>query len=179
MPKERKTVTLDPDLVEWVEAQPDLNLSGLLNDLLRAHVEGGGTIDQVMEVRREQVMRRVEELEEQLSAARDELENYDSIVEEHRERVNEPVRRAVGLVQEQDSWRYLDPDNAAVEALSPESIDPDEFVERVLDELDGQTWEIRKDLKSARDKLVRFDAEAFRETGEPREALETVEFLDE
>lgn len=75
MSKEQRTVTLDPDLDEYL-SQPSVNASALVNSLLRQYVENGGEFGTIREFRLQQLESEYEDL---ANRARRKLEEYNEL----------------------------------------------------------------------------------------------------
>jgi TolA-binding protein len=72
MAKKRTTVSLDEDVAEYV-GQDHINTSGLVNDLLRRHMEGGDVDTAIRQLRREQVKAEIQSMQSQLEQKQSEL----------------------------------------------------------------------------------------------------------
>jgi septal ring factor EnvC (AmiA/AmiB activator) len=85
MSKQNISATVDDDVGEYV-SRDSINTSGLVNKLLRQHMNGGADKDQILEFRIDQVRGEIEELESRLQRKREE---YQELQERRSEQVEE------------------------------------------------------------------------------------------
>lgn len=128
MGKEIKSVSIDEGLAEAIDEADDLNLSGLVNEMLRAYFTTGDTHRSAIRSRLEQVEEEIEETEEELNELRNEKERLEQLLEKE-EAEMEPLReQAVELF----SGRDVDVTNPAVEQWAMKlDMPPQELLEKV------------------------------------------------
>lgn len=106
MSKERLSVTVDPEVAEFLD-QSELNNSALVNKLLKEYMKPGE--NDILEFRKQQVKSEYEEL---AIRARNKLEEYNELEAEHTSENEEVVREAVETLGIDPSVGY---DHAAAE----------------------------------------------------------------
>lgn len=123
--KERKSVTLDPDLYERVQNDASLNFSGLVNRVVREYYEGGHPDGLDLQIRR------VENRLEEVRAEEEKLERRLDELNERKEKVDDALDEALDAL-EGLSTSKLHPDNLAVETQARKlGVQPDVLCERV------------------------------------------------
>jgi hypothetical protein len=96
--KTRTSVTLDANLKERLDEMPEVNLSGLVNDVVRDFVVNGKSQRSGLELRLERVEAEIEELEHQLEEKRELKEEIETQLEERSEKSNGTYEHAVEKV---------------------------------------------------------------------------------
>lgn len=81
MSKERRSVTLDPDVDDYLD-RDGVNASDLVNELLKSHMTAGGNREAMLELRAEQLRSDISELEGRLETKQAELESVESELDE-------------------------------------------------------------------------------------------------
>lgn len=123
--KERTSVTLDPDLYDRVQRDESMNLSGLVNRVVREYYEGGHPDGLDLQIRR------VENRLEEVRAEEEKLEQRLSDLEERKERVDDTLEEALDAL-EGLSTAKLHPENLAVENQARKlGVQPDVLCEKV------------------------------------------------
>ena len=123
MSKQRRSVTLEPEVDEYL-SRNEVNASGLVNDLVRRHMNGGIGDDAVLRMRKQQVKSEVEHLEARTQNKLEELEKLEQRLETRTER----REKKLDEVRERLEGVPLEPDNPGVEkqaqkvGLSPEEL---------------------------------------------------------
>lgn len=123
--KERTSVTLDPDLYKRVQHDESMNLSGLVNRVVREYYEGGHPRGLDLQIRR------VENRLEEVRTEEEKLEQRLADLEERKERVDDTLDEALDAL-EGLSTSKLHPENLAVETQARKlGVRPDELCEEV------------------------------------------------
>ena len=135
MSKHRRTVTLDPEVDEFLDTA-EVNASALVNKLVKNHHSAAGDQQAMLSLRAQQLRSDIEELESRLETKQDELERVEArldAVEDDRDAIlrdaAETIPRAVRT-----------PDNPAVQSWAEKAdLTPEAFLDRLddFDELGG------------------------------------------
>lgn len=131
MSKEARTVTIDPDLDEYL-SQPGVNASSLVNSLLRQYVENGGELGDVRQFRLQQLESEYEDLADR---ARRKLEEYNEL-KEHTETHTAPAVSEERRADLLDKVRKVprEPDHPVVETAADElGVEPSEVLAEAYD----------------------------------------------
>lgn len=129
MSKQRRTVSLDPDVDEYLDAE-GVNASQLVNRLVRNYHSADGDELAMLRLREQQLKSEVEELESRLQSKRNELETVQEKIGEQRNATAGIVREAIDHLPE----HVREPDNPAVENwASKAGMSPEELLERIED----------------------------------------------
>ena len=133
MSKERRAVSLDPEVDAFL-AREEVNASGLVNDLVRRHMNGDTGTDALRELRREQLKSEIESYEKQAEQKREELETLNKVESEAEQeqaaKLQDAIERCEGLPR--------DPDNPGIKTQAAKvGMDPEEFVDELPDRDDG------------------------------------------
>lgn len=99
--KKNISATVDPDVKEYV-SQSTINTSGLVNKLLKQHMNGGASEEQILEFRIQQVNSEIESLENRIAQKRDELTELQSRRKDLEEQPMEVVREAADILTAED-----------------------------------------------------------------------------
>lgn len=125
MTKKRKTVTVDEDVYEYLD-QPGVNASGLMNDLLKRHMNGGDVDGVVREFRINQLEEEAGEYDERAERKREQAERLRELAEEKRSKLDSELaeaREALATVPHE-------PSNPAVQNWAKKlGMTPDELLE--------------------------------------------------
>lgn len=131
MGKKRRSVSLDEDVAELVEAHDSLNFSGLVNQFARRYFEAGSDTDEALRLRLEHIERQIEETEEELDALRAERDRIEEQLADRREEVDEAVEEFLQTVDPGPRFD-LSPENPAVRNYASKAgVTPERFVETV------------------------------------------------
>lgn len=129
MSKKRRTVTLDPDVDEHLQRE-GVNASELVNDLVQAHFTVGGDKRAMLEMRENQLVSDIEELEARRESKEKELENVRKQLEDLTRGNESVIEEAADVIPES----VTSPENPAVKNWAADAgISPEELLER-LDE---------------------------------------------
>ncbi len=93
VPKKRTSVTVDEDVLEQLQAREDINVSGLVNRMLRDYVQGDESERAVLEARVERLEDDVADLEQQLKQKRSQLEDARNQLEAYDNRKQNELER--------------------------------------------------------------------------------------
>jgi len=136
MSKKNISATVDEDVYEYLQ-QGHVNCSGLVNDLVRRHMEGGSD-DLLREFREQQLLEEAEEFESRAERKRERAEKIREATEkEAEEEKAELWGRAVEEITppqlshiDTETWQP-ETSNEAVQHFAAElEISPEQFVER-------------------------------------------------
>lgn len=134
MSKERRTVTLDPDVDQYLDEE-GVNASQLINHLVENHFTLGGDEIGMLRLREQQLESDITELESRLSSKRKELEQVQYRLDEHRDDQDSVLLEAAETLPPD----VRTPDNPAVETWAKKANLPvSEFLDR-LEEVDRTT----------------------------------------
>jgi len=84
MSKQRTSVSLEPEVAEYLQRDA-VNASGLVNKLVKEHMAGGRTEDEILEFRIKQVESEVGDLSDRLERKREEYEKLQERRVEHKQ----------------------------------------------------------------------------------------------
>lgn len=133
MSKERRAVSLDPEVDAYL-AREEVNASGLVNDLVKRHMNGDAGTDALRELRREQLRSEIESLEADAERKREELETINEVESEAEQEREAKLQDAIDKAK--DAPR--DPDNPAIkEQAKRVGMDPSEFVQELPEQDNG------------------------------------------
>lgn len=99
--KENISATVDPDVSDYV-GQDSVNTSGLVNKLLKQHMNGGADTEDILEFRIGQVQSEVDELEARLDRKREELRELRERRSEQVETTDDVVAEASSVLSRED-----------------------------------------------------------------------------
>lgn len=127
MSKERRAVSLDPEVDAFL-ARDEVNASGLVNDLVKRHMNGDAGEEALRELRREQLQSEIESLEADAERKREELETINEVeseAEAEREAtLQEAIDKCDGVPR--------DPENPAIQTQAAKvGMEPEEFVDEL------------------------------------------------
>ena len=124
MSKERRAVTLEPEVDEYL-AQPHVNASGLVNDLVKRHMNGDDTGAAIREFRIRQLEEEAEEYENRAERKLEEAERLKAAEAAKEEEREDQIESAAESLPE----KIRDPDNPAVETQAAKvGMEPDELL---------------------------------------------------
>jgi len=127
MSKERRTVSLDEDVDEFL-ASEGVNASELVNNLVKNHASAGGDKQSMLELREDQLKSDIANLEGQLESKREELERVQEQLSQHRQKQQNQLKEAAESVKHVP----LEPDNPAVENWAGKlDMNEKEFIQQV------------------------------------------------
>jgi len=117
MSKKNISASVDEE-VEAYLSQEHVNCSGLVNKLVKQHMNAGMTDNQIREFRERQVESEIEMLESQLETKQSELETIKDAVEESTERETDAIDRRLKALQ--DVRGVVDESHPSVQAVAEE-----------------------------------------------------------
>ncbi|ELY69952.1 type II toxin-antitoxin system CcdA family antitoxin [Natrinema versiforme] len=129
--KKRTGISIDAHVLDQLKAR-NVNVSGLINELLSAHVNDGMPVpeDTARKLRIQQLEREIEDLENRLKAKRNELERVEQAKAEQEQQQEQARREAVEFVKSiRPNFRTVD--NSEIQKKAEEA---DMTVEELLDE---------------------------------------------
>lgn len=135
-----RTVTsfsADDDVAEYLK-QDHINMSGLINRLVRMHMNGGVDEDLMREFRMQQVRAELEDLEARAEKKRDQLEQLqehdDRIRQEHQRNLDDALDELASIPP-----RHINPENPAVRNWADKlGMDPADLIDELDDSDDTQ-----------------------------------------
>jgi cell division FtsZ-interacting protein ZapD len=110
MSKERSTFSLDPEVNEFLQ-QDHVNASGLVNKLVKQHMNGGADEDILREFRIQQLESELNQIESQQEQKRKELEKLRQIDQNKSEEQQQQLEEARDELAETPK----DPENPAIQ----------------------------------------------------------------
>jgi len=132
MSKERRTVTLEKEVDDYL-AQPHVNASGLVNDLVTRHMNGDDTDGAIREFRIHQLEEEAKEYNQRAERKQKEAERLKRAEQERQEEKESDIEKAVKMLK--DAPR--DPENPAVKSQARQvGVTPEELIEKLPDDTD-------------------------------------------
>ena len=132
MSKERRTVTLESEVNDYL-AQDHVNASGLVNDLVKRHMNGDDTDGAIREFRIRQLEEEAEEYASRAERKRTEADRLKQAATEKKAEKREELQKAI----EQLADAPRDPDNPAVESQARKlGIEPEDLVAELPERTD-------------------------------------------
>ena len=127
MSKERTSLSLDPEVAQYLR-QDSVNASGLVNELVSQHMNGGATEDMIRDFRIKQVRSELEDINSRAERKREELETLVEIdegkSEEQQQQLEEARQTLVDTAKE--------PDNPAIKNWARDlGMSPQELIEKL------------------------------------------------
>lgn len=133
MSKERRAVSLDPEVDAFL-ARDEVNASGLVNDLVKRHMNGTDGEKALRELRKEQIRSEIDSLETRAEQKREELETIDTVEAEREDERESELADAI----EKAEGAPRDPQNPAIQEQAKRvGMDPDAFIDELPDRDDG------------------------------------------
>ena len=128
MTKKRTSLSLDPEVADYL-SQEHVNASGLVNSLVKKHMNGGASEDMIRQFRIKQVQSELESIESQAQQKREELEKLQEIDEERQEEQQQKIKDAEEALSRIPN---LTVDNPAVETWAEKcDMEPSELLDEV------------------------------------------------
>lgn len=81
MSKDRRTVTLDPEVDDYLDRE-GVNASELVNKLVRNHMTAGGDDEAILQLRKQQIQSEIQELANRKETKKQEFEQVESKLSE-------------------------------------------------------------------------------------------------
>jgi len=130
--KQRRTVTLDPEVDDYLDRN-GVNASELVNELVKKHMGGNDSKAAMLQLREKQLESELATLENQREVTKEELQSVKSqlsdVHEEKQTKVNDAIE-AISGIRERD----LSADNPGViEQAEQAGVDPEELIRRYKD----------------------------------------------
>jgi len=140
MSKKRRTVSLEPEVDEYL-SQSGRNASELVNDLVKKHMNGGATEDEILEFRIQQVKSQREDLAGRLEQKDNELSTLKERKEQQEKQHTQEQREKIETMAEYLSVSelgsadqpFIDNDNSTVQELAEKAnCSPEELREEAI-----------------------------------------------
>jgi cell division FtsZ-interacting protein ZapD len=132
MSKERSTFSLDPEVNEFLQ-QDHVNASGLVNKLVKQHMNGGADEDILREFRIQQLKSELNQIESQKEQKRKELEKLQEIDQSKSEERQHELEKA----REELAQTPKDPENPAIQNWAEKlGISAEELIEEITGDPD-------------------------------------------
>lgn len=132
MSKERRTVSLDPEVDEHL-AKDGVNASELVNSLVKSHADAGGNERAMLELREQQLESELADLESRTERKRQELQQVRDRLDETRDEREQIVTEARNTLTRIPD----DPENEAIQNWAEKAgMSPEAFLQAVSE--DGQ-----------------------------------------
>lgn len=133
MSKERRAVSLDPEVDAFL-ARDEVNASGLVNDLVKRHMNGDAGAEALRDLRKKQLRSELDSLETRAERKREELETIEDVEAEAEQEREATLQDAIEKVA--DAPR--DPTNPAIKTQAARAgMDPETFVDELPERDDG------------------------------------------
>ena len=137
MSKERTSLSLDPEVAQFLK-QEHVNASGLVNQLVKQHMNGGAGEDIIRQFRIQQLESELDQIQSQEEQKRQELQKLreiDQEKEEERHNALEQVRPKIEKIPEESR----SPDNPAVQTQADKvGLEPAELLRELGYEVDDE-----------------------------------------
>jgi len=122
MSKERVSASVDPEVAAFLSRE-DVNGSGLINKLVREHMNGGVSEDYLRKLREEQVQSEIESLNTRMEKKKDELLRIRDAEAEQEQAKQDAIDERLEALQ--DVRGTVDESHPTVEALAREHFSND------------------------------------------------------
>jgi len=122
MSKERVSASVDPEVAAFLSRE-DVNGSGLINKLVREHMNGGVSEDYLRKLREEQVQSEIESLNTRMEKKKDELRRIRDAEAEQEQAKQDAIDERLEALQ--DVRGTVDQSHPTVEALAREHFNND------------------------------------------------------
>lgn len=125
MSKERTSVSLDPEVAEYL-SQNGTNASELVNELVKQHMNGGASEEQILDFRISQVESETESLKAQLERKEQELSELlgrkETLSEQEQKQEQETIQEAYekARIKELNSGIYIDTSDETLQYYADE-----------------------------------------------------------
>ena len=127
MSKDRRTVSIDPDVEEYL-AREGVCASTLVNKLVKNHITAGGDKLAMLELREEQLLSDIRELEGRVEEKENELERVRNDLEEYRSFDEQTLEQKAALLD----GTPLEKTNTAVKNHAQDiGMDVERFIEEI------------------------------------------------
>lgn len=131
MSKDNISATVDPEVASYV-SRDSVNTSGLVNELLKQHMNGATSEKQMLEFRIEQVESEIQSLQSRLENKQDELKELEARKDDLKSQQQERLEKAVDVLTPED----LDERSRKVEYWAGElNMTVDEFIDQYGDRI--------------------------------------------
>lgn len=131
MSKERRTVSI-PEEVDDHLSREGVNASELVAKLVKQHMNGGATQDQILEFRIEQVQSKVEDIRGRLERKERELEELKARRREHREQQHQEYQSKLEKARKKLEDVPHHPENAAVQHWAEKlDLTPEDLIDKL------------------------------------------------
>jgi len=125
--KERRAVSLDPEVDAYL-ARDEVNASGLVNDLVKRHMNGDAGAEAMRELRERQIRSEIKSHENQAEQKREELQRLREVAEEKADEREADLQDAIDKCE----GVPRDPENAAIQTQAKNvGMDPEAFVDEL------------------------------------------------
>lgn len=132
MTKQNVSATVDDDVAQYLR-QEHVNASGLINRLVKQHMNGEGE-DVIREFRRKQLIEEAEELKTRAERKREHAKRLAEVVEENKTEREKELKE----VAEELAGVERDPENPAIKAQAAKvGVDPETLIEELPERDDG------------------------------------------
>jgi len=122
MSKERVSASVDPEVAAFLSRE-DVNGSGLINKLVREHMNGGVSEDYLRKLREEQVQSEIESLNTRMEKKKDELRRIRDAEAEQEQAKQDAIDERLEALQ--NVRGTVDESHPTVEALAREHFSND------------------------------------------------------
>lgn len=127
MAKERTSLSLDPDVAAYLQ-QESVNASGLVNQLVKRHMNGGEDGDAIREFRIRQLEDEAEELASREQRKREQVEKLRELKQEEQNERESEMKDAIDKLENV----VRNPDNPAIQTQARNlGMTPEELIEEL------------------------------------------------
>jgi len=134
MSKQRKSITIEPHLVDEIDRRNELNFSALVNELLENYFYEGDSphkMKTALQVRLNRIESKLDEKEKRIQQLQKEREEIEELIEEKEGQEDPQIEEAVEVLQTIPEGQ-LTKDNPAVQNQAGQvGISPSRLIEKV------------------------------------------------
>lgn len=131
--KERKSVTLDPEVADYL-GRDEVNASGLVNRLVKMHMNGGDPDNAIREFRKRQLKSEINEYEQRAKMKREELEQINEVAAAHEEEQQSAFEEALETVRDIPAERVHPENPAVITQAQKAGVTPEELLAELRDD---------------------------------------------
>lgn len=129
MTRERISATVEPNVKEQLERE-DVNTSGLVNRLLKQHLQAGGDSEEMLLLRKEQLQSEIEQHESSIETLEKQLNQVNERLAQIREEQQSDLQEAMHIL-ESVPWQK---DNPAIQNHAEElDMTPEDLINQLED----------------------------------------------
>lgn len=179
--KKRISATVEPELKDRLDALTEINVSKLIESLLKEYLAQGESTTVALHLLRDDLRRKRDNKQLEKRLTENEIQSLDEQIEEVTAKIRE--RREAGLEGTGDivakvkagelSATKLDEKNPIIRDYAGDAgVPPERYADELADRLDGEEWEVETQLSIAANRVT-FDKERWAAGEDPVVAAAT------